>query len=84
MPFYVTHAGDIVLDPFSGAGTTIIACEHCDREARAIELDPKYVDRALRRWERLTGERAIHVDSGLTFAELAEQRRADEGNSNDE
>lgn len=80
----VTHAGDIILDPFCGAGTTIIACEHCDREARAIELDPKYVDRALRRWERLTGERAIHVDSGLTFAELAEQRRADEGNSNDE
>jgi DNA modification methylase len=80
----VTHAGDIVLDPFSGAGTTIIACEHCDREARAIELDPKYVDRTIRRWERLTGERAVHVDSSLTFAELAEQRRADEGNPNDE
>jgi len=78
----VTHAGDVVIDPFSGAGTTIIASEHCDREARCIELDPKYVDRATRRWERLTGDRAIHVDTGLTFAELIEQRAADEGHGN--
>jgi DNA modification methylase len=78
----VTHAGDVVLDPFSGSGTTIIASEHCDREARCIELDPKYVDRAIRRWERLTGDRAINVDTGLTFAELIERRGADEGHDN--
>jgi DNA modification methylase len=75
----VTHAGDVVLDPFAGSGTTIIASERCDREARGIELDPKYVDRAVRRWERLTGDRAVHIDTGLTFAELVEQRTADEG-----
>lgn len=70
----VTHPRDVVLDPFSGSGSTIIASEHCDRVARCIELDPKYVDRAVRRWERLTGDRAVHVATGLTFAELVEQR----------
>jgi len=79
----VTNAGDVVLDPFAGSGTTIIASEHCDREARGIELDPKYVDRAIRRWERLTDDRAVHVDTGLTFAELVEQR-ADEGEGSHE
>jgi len=79
----VTNAGDVVLDPFAGSGTTIIASEHCDREARGIELDPKYVDRAIRRWERLTGDRALHVETGLTFAELVEQR-ADDGQSSHE
>lgn len=72
----VTHAGDVVIDPFAGSGTTIIASEHCDREARCIELDAKYVDRAIRRWERLTGDRAVHIDTGLAFADLIEQRSA--------
>jgi DNA modification methylase len=75
----VTQPGNVVLDPFSGGGATIIASEHCDREARGIELDPKYVDRSIRRWERLTGDRAIHVDTGLTFSELAEQRVKETG-----
>ncbi|CCB66724.1 DNA methyltransferase [Hyphomicrobium sp. MC1] len=79
----VTHADHVVLDPFAGSGTTIIASERCDREARGIELDPKYVDRAIRRWERLTGDRAVHVETGLTFAELVEQR-ADDGQSSHE
>ncbi|WP_414463585.1 DNA modification methylase [Hyphomicrobium sp. DY-1] len=79
----VTNVGDVVLDPFSGSGTTIIASERCDREARCIELDPKYVDRAIRRWERVTGDRAVHVETGLTFAELVEQR-ADEGQGSHE
>lgn len=78
----VTHPGDVALDPFAGSGTTIIASEHCDRVARCIELDPKYVDRAIRRWQRLTGDHAIHVDTGLTFAELVEQR-ADEKRDGD-
>ncbi|MEJ6010478.1 DNA methyltransferase [Novosphingobium aquae] len=70
----VTRPGDSVLDPFMGSGTTIIACEQCDRVGYGIELDPKYVDRAINRWEALTGENAVHIDSGLTFAELLEQR----------
>lgn len=73
----VTHPGDVVLDPFLGSGTTIIAAELCDRRGCGIELDPKYVDRAIRRWERLTERQAVHVKTGLTFAELAEQRYAD-------
>ena len=49
----------IVLDPFGGSGTTIIAAEKTGRRARAIELDPKYVDVAVRRWERYTGKTAV-------------------------
>lgn len=73
----VTRPGDVVLDPFVGSGTTIIASEQCDRIAHGIELDPKFVDRSIRRWERLTGEHAIH-ETGLTFTELTEQRADDD------
>lgn len=70
----VTHPGDLVLDPFIGSGTTIIACEQCDRVARGIELDPKYVDRAIRRWEQCTGAQARHAETGLSFADLTHHR----------
>ncbi|QZP07730.1 DNA modification methylase [Caenibius sp. WL] len=70
----VTNPGDVVLDPFLGSGTTIIAAEQCGRRACGIELDPKYIDRTIRRWEKLTGEEAVHVRTNLTFAELAERR----------
>lgn len=80
----VTHPGDLVLDPFIGSGTTIIAGEQCDRRVCGIELDPKYVDRTIQRWEKYTGEEAIHVESGLTFAELAQERSAIEGGHDDE
>lgn len=70
----VTNPGDVVLDPFSGSGTTIIAAEACGRIGCGIELDPKYIDRSIRRWEALTGQQAVHLESGLTFAELAAQR----------
>lgn len=70
----VTKPGDVVLDPFSGSGTTIIAAEACGRIGCGIELDPKYVDRSIRRWETLTGKQAIHLESGLTFAGLAAKR----------
>lgn len=70
----VTNPGDVVLDPFSGSGTTIIAAEACGRIGCGIELDPKYVDRSIRRWEALTGKHAIHLESGLTFSELTAER----------
>ena len=70
----VTVPGDVVLDPFVGSGTTLIAGERTDRAACGIELDPMYVDRTIRRWERLTGDTAIHAETGMTFAELAECR----------
>lgn len=66
----VTQRGDFVLDPFCGSGTTIMAAERTGRRARCIELGPKYVDVAIRRWEKATGRAAVHVETGLTFAEL--------------
>jgi DNA modification methylase len=65
--------GDIVLDPFSGSGTILIAAERTGRKARALELDPTYVDVAIRRWEKLTGKSAT-LSTGETFEEITEQR----------
>jgi DNA modification methylase len=65
---------DIVLDPFAGSGTILIACERTGRKACAIEFDPLYVDVAVRRWQTYTGKFAIHADTGLTFEQMAEQR----------
>jgi len=73
-----SERGGIVLDCFGGSGTTLIAAEKTGRNARLIELDPAYVDVTLRRYEALTGEEAVHMDSGLTFSELAERRAEDE------
>lgn len=73
-----SHRKDLILDPFSGSGTILIACERTGRCARAIELDPKYVDVAIRRWERFTGQAAIHTETGLTFDELSDLRNAQE------
>lgn len=54
-----TKGGDIVLDLFNGSGTTIMACEQNGRIAYAMELDPRYVDAAIKRWETFTGEKAV-------------------------
>lgn len=62
-----TRRGDLVIDPFVGSGSTIIACERIGRKARAIELDPFYVDLTIRRWQAWTGEAAVHAVSGETF-----------------
>jgi DNA modification methylase len=62
---------DIVLDPFLGSGTTLLAAEQTGRICRAIELSPKYVDTAIRRWQNRTGREAIHLKSGQTFDSLA-------------
>jgi DNA modification methylase len=67
----VSMRGDIVLDPFLGSGTTLVAAERVGRRCYAIELDPLYVDVAIRRWQRLTGEMARHAVSGRTFDEIA-------------
>ena len=64
----------IVLDPFLGSGTTLLAAEKTGRIGRGIELDPYYVDAAIGRWQVLTGKLAVHVESGLSFNELAAQR----------
>ena len=60
--------GDGVLDPFGGSGTTLIACERTRRRCRTMELDPKYADVIVRRWQEFTGLCAVHEASGETFA----------------
>ncbi len=72
----VTARGDIVLDPFIGSGTTIIAAERIGRRAYGMELDPVHVDTAIRRFERHSGEAAVHVATGRTFAEMSAERAA--------
>ena len=69
-----SRRGDIVLDSFSGSGTTIIAAHKCRRRARAIEIDPLYVDVAIRRWQNFTGEQARMAITDETFAEIEERR----------
>ena len=56
-----TKGGDIVLDLFNGSGTTIMACEQNNRKAYCMELDPKYVDAAIDRWEKFTGQKAVKL-----------------------
>ena len=68
-----TARGDIVLDTFLGSGTTLIAAQRIGRRCHALELDPIYVDTAIRRWQRLTGEHARHALSGRRFDDLARE-----------
>jgi DNA modification methylase len=60
---------DIVLDPFL-AIPTLMAAERTGRICRGVEIDPLYVDIAIRRWRRITGERAVHAESGIDLAAL--------------
>ncbi len=65
---------DIVLDPFGGSGTTLIACEKAGRQARLVELDPKYCDVIVRRWQEFTGGGAKLGGDGRTFDEIDAER----------
>jgi DNA modification methylase len=71
----------IVLDPFAGSGTTVIAAEKTGRRARVLELDPLYCDTIIRRWQTVTGKRARHVDTGQTFEVMEEQCLAETASS---
>ena len=62
--------GDLILDPFGGSGTTLIAAEKTGRAARVIEYDPAYCDTILRRFARMTGKQAILADSEETFEDV--------------
>ena len=69
--------GQAIYEPFSGSGTTIIACEMEGRHCHAIELNPAYVKVAIERWQNFTGEEATLEATGQTFAEVQEERLAD-------
>lgn len=66
-----SRRGEVVLDPFLGSGTTLIAADRVGRSCRGIEMDPLYVDTAIRRWQKLTGGVAINSRDGRSFEEYA-------------
>lgn len=69
----VSKRGDLILDPFLGSGTTILSAERTGRRGYGIELDPLYVDVAIRRWQQMTGREAVHAN-GRTFAQIRAER----------
>lgn len=70
-----SRRGEIVLDPFLGSGTTLLATERTGRICYGMELDPLYVDTAILRWQQLTGEDAVHIASGQTFTQRQQKIR---------
>jgi DNA modification methylase len=73
-PLDLTNRGDIVIDPFLGSGSTLIAAEATGRVCRGVELDPLYVDVIIRRYEAATGDPAVLVETGETFQALGARR----------
>lgn len=74
----VTRHGEVVLDPFGGSGSTLLAAEKTGRRARLIEIDPLYVDVAIRRWQRLTGWKAVEAETGERWDDRAAAMEAGE------
>ncbi len=64
----------VVLDPFAGSGTILVAAERTGRQARAIELDPQYVDVGINRWQRVTGKQAVLAATGQTWEQVRAER----------
>jgi hypothetical protein len=79
----VTNHGDIVLDPFGGSGTTLLAAERCMRRARLLEIDPLYVDVTIRRWQELTGEQAFNQETNETWNDRAARASDEQGDEGD-
>lgn len=69
-----TRRGEVVLEPFSGSGSQLIAAERLRRRCRAMEISPAFVDVAVRRWEQATGRQAVLDGDGRTFGEIAAER----------
>jgi DNA modification methylase len=65
-----SHPGEIVLDLFGGSGSTLIAAQKANRHARLMELDPKFCDVIVKRWQEFTGKQAVHAETGQPFAEV--------------
>jgi DNA modification methylase len=69
-----TQKGAIVLEPFSGSGSQLIAAERLMRRCRAVEISPAFVDVAVRRWQEATGNEAVLEGNGQTFAAVRNER----------
>lgn len=76
-----SRRGDIVLDPFIGSGTTIMAAERVGRRGFGLELDPLYVDVAVRRWQAVTRRDAVLANDGRIFEEISAERASSQGAS---
>ena len=63
----MTNNGDCVYEPFGGSGSSLIACEKTNRHCYMMELDPKYCDVIIKRWQDFTGKTAIHEETGKPF-----------------
>ena len=70
----LTNRGEIVIDPFLGSGSTLIAADKTGRVCRGVELDPLYIDVVVRRYEAVTGCPAVLVETGETFEALCARR----------
>jgi DNA modification methylase len=70
-----SKANNIVLDLFGGSGSTLIACEKTRRINRSMELDPKYCDVIVKRWQDFTGKIAVHAETGQPFAEVKNDKQ---------
>lgn len=73
----VTSRGEVVIDSFLGSGTTLIAAEMTGRVCRGIELEPRFVDVAILRWQECSGQRAVLISTGESFDEVAARRVVD-------
>jgi len=71
-----SRRGEVVLDPFAGSGSTAIACERLGRQARMVEIDPRFVDVIVKRWQAFTAQQACLVGDGRTFTEVALARES--------
>ena len=71
-----TRKGDVVLDPFAGAGSTLLAAERTGRRARVVEINPVYADVIIKRWQSYTGGVARLDPGGQSFSEVTEQRQS--------
>jgi DNA modification methylase len=71
-----TKRGDIVLDAFLGSGTTLMAADRVGRICYGIDIDPRYVDTAIRRWQKYAGGEAVHTATKKSFAQIAAERTA--------
>lgn len=69
-----TKPGDLVVDLFAGCGSTLIACERLGRKARVMEIDPRYCEVMIRRWQAYTGQAAVSESDGRSFDEIGSRR----------